>query len=216
MVPVVLAGCSGPLSTLDPAGAAAREIAWLWWAMLSGAAVLTALVLVLLAMGFGPPRKLRPRRWTHGLGLGLSAGVLIPLLGAGLWVGERVLPRDDGALSVQVRAVQWHWEFTQPGPDGPLVTRDVVVIPAGQPVDFEITSADVIHAFWVPQLGGKMDAVPGRTNRLRLQADEPGLLHGQCAEFCGLGHAAMRFEVLVVPPESFEEALAEAAGGTDD
>ena len=184
--------------------------------MLAGAGVLTALVLGLLAMAFGPPRRVREGRWTLGLGLGLSAAVLIPLLAAGLWVGERILPRDDGALQVRVHAVQWHWEFTHEGENGPVETRDRLILPAGQPVDMVITSADVIHSFWVPQLGGKMDAIPGRTNRLRLQADAPGRLRGQCAEFCGLGHAAMRFEVLVVAPEDFEAALAEAAGERDD
>ena len=215
-VPLALAGCEGPLSALSPAGPAARDIAGLWWTMLAGAGALTALVLVLLAMAFGPPRQITPTRWTHGLGMGLSAVVLIPLLGAGLWVGERILPRDDGALAVRVHAVQWHWEFTHDGPDGPVETRDRLILPAGQPVDMVITSADVIHSLWVPQLGGKMDAIPGRTNRLRLQADAPGLLVGQCAEFCGAGHAIMRFEVLVVAPEDFEAALAQAAGGHDD
>ncbi|MGY6535191.1 MAG: cytochrome c oxidase subunit II [Pararhodobacter sp.] len=219
MVPFLLGGCGGPLSTLAPAGPVARDIAWLWWAMLGGATALTVLVLVLVALSFGPPRPVRERRWTHWLGLGLSLPVLAVTLAGGLWVGERILPRDDGAITVQAHAVQWYWEFTQPGPDGPVTTRDRLIIPAGQPVDVLITSADVIHSFWVPQLGGKMDAVPGRQNRLRLLADTPGRLEGQCAEFCGLGHAIMRFEVDVVPPEAWDDTLrdaAETAGDTDD
>ena len=191
--------------------------------MLAGATVLTLLVLVLLAMAFGPPRATSARRWTYGLGLGLSLPVLGAILAAGLWVGERILPREDGALTIKAHAVQWHWEFTQPGPDGPVETRDRVIIPAGQPVDVLITSADVIHSFWVPQLGGKMDAIPGRENRLRLQADSPGVLAGQCAEFCGLGHGVMRFEVEVVAPEDWPDAVlgegenaAESTGGADD
>jgi cytochrome c oxidase subunit 2 len=217
----MLGGCDGSLSALAPAGPVARDIAALWWVMLGGAGALTLLVLVLLAMAFGPPRPVAPRRWTHGLGLGLSAVVLIPLLAAALWVGERILPRDDGALQIRVHAVQWHWEFTHQGPNGPVRTRDRLILPAGQPVDLIITSADVIHSLWVPQLGGKMDAIPGHANRLRLQADAPGLLAGQCAEFCGVGHGAMRFEVQVVAPEDFDAtlsgaALAAAAGGADD
>ncbi|MCC5982892.1 MAG: cytochrome c oxidase subunit II [Rhodobacteraceae bacterium] len=214
-LPPVLAGCDAPLSTLAPAGPVAREIAWLWWAMLGGAAVLTLLVLVLLAMAFGPPRKVAARRWTHGLGLGLSLPVLAVTLAAGLWVGERILPRDDGALEIEVHAVQWSWAFTAPGPDGPVTTRDRLILPAGAPVDLIITSGDVIHSFWVPKLGGKMDAIPGRANRLRLQADAPGTLAGQCAEFCGLGHAVMRFEVEVVDPADWENALRAAADDGD-
>lgn len=217
-LPLALAGCDAPLSTLAPAGPVARDIAWLWWALLGGAAVLTLLVLVLLAMAFGPPRKVAARRWTHGLGLGLSLPVLAVTLAAGLWVGERVLPRDDGALAIEVHAVQWNWAFTAPGPDGPVTTRDRLILPAGEPVDLIITSEDVIHSFWVPQLGGKMDAIPGRANRLRLQADAPGTLAGQCAEFCGLGHAVMRFEVEVVAPEDWADALraADNGGSGDD
>ena len=194
------------MSTLSPAGPVARDIAWLWWAMLGGAAALTLLVLVLLAMAFGRPRAVSPRRWTHGLGLWFSMAVLTTTLAAGLWVGERILPRDDGAITVEAHAYQWGWEFTQPGPDGPVVTSDVLTIPAGQPIDVLITAEDVIHSFWVPQLGGKMDAIPGRTNRLRLQADAPGTLGGLCAEFCGLGHAAMRFELRVIAPEDWPPA----------
>jgi len=215
MLPLVLAGCDSPLSTLTPAGPAARDIAGLWWVMLGGAAVLTLLVLVLLAMAFGPPRQVRARVWTHWLGLGLSFPVLGAMLAAGLWVGERVLPRDDGALQIKVHAVQWFWEFTAPSPDGPVTTRDRLILPAGEPVDLIITSSDVIHSFWVPQLGGKMDAIPGRENRLRLQADAPGRLAGQCAEFCGVGHAVMRFEVEVVEAGDWEEALRDAANYGD-
>jgi cytochrome c oxidase subunit 2 len=92
-----------------------------------------------------------------------------------------------------------------------VVTRNVLHLPAGTPVDIVVTSKDVIHAFWVPTLAGKVDAVPGRTNRLRIQADRPGQYEGQCNEFCGLGHAVMRFVVFVHRPEDYAAALAQAA-----
>jgi cytochrome c oxidase subunit II len=211
----MLAGCGGPLSTLAPAGPVAQDIAWLWWVMLGGAFVLLLMVMVLVALAFGPPRQVSERRWTLAMGVWFPLTVLTALLGTGLWVGERILPRGDSAVQVQAHAVQWGWEFTQPGPDGPVITHNLLHIPAGQPVDVLITSADVIHSFWVPQLGGKMDAIPGRVNRLRLQADEPGLLHGLCAEFCGTGHAFMRFDVRVVPAGDWPAALsAEPAPAT--
>ena len=210
LLPLLLAGCDGPLSTLAPSGAVASEIAWLWWAMLGGSAVITLFVLILLVAGFGQPRATHDQRWTHGLGLWFSLAVLSLVLGAGLVVGERILPRDDGAVSVQAHAFQWGWRFTHDGPDGaPVESIDKLHIPAGQPVDVLITSEDVIHSFWVPRLAGKLDAIPGRTNRLRLIADSPGTYAGLCAEFCGTGHARMRFDVQAHadwPPDLSETA----------
>jgi cytochrome c oxidase subunit 2 len=215
-VPLGLAGCGGGLSALAPAGPVAADIAWLWWAMLAGATLLTLLVVILLVMAFGPPRDVPERRWTHGLGLWFSLGVLTSLLVTGLWVGERILPRDDGAIEVRAHAYQWGWRFTQPGADGPVETENVLHIPANRPVDVLVTTEDVIHAFWVPRLAGKVDAIPGRTNRLRLEADMPGTLSGTCAEFCGIGHAGMRFEVIVHAGEDWPDALPQAGGGADE
>lgn len=200
-----LMGCDGDLSTLAPAGPVAFDIALLWWIMLAGSAAITLLMIVLIALSLGRPRATSGSFWTHGMGLIFSLVILTSLLAVGLWVGERIVPRDDGAVTVQAHARQWGWTFTHEGPDGVTVeTDDLLHIPAGQPVDVLITSEDVIHAFWVPQLAGKMDAIPGRTNRARLQADEPGQYEGLCAEFCGLGHARMRFSVqahAIWPPD---------------
>lgn len=169
--------------------------------MLIGAGLITVLVLALagLALWRGP-RPVSERRWTIWWGLGFSMSVLAVLLGFALWTGERMIARGDGALQVQAEARQWGWRFVQPGPGGPVATEGVLYVPAGQPFDIVLTSRDVIHSFWVPQLGGKMDAIPGHRNIHRLQADAPGRHEGLCAEFCGLGHAAMRFEVVVYDP----------------
>ncbi len=215
-VPIVLAGCDGGLSTLTPSGPAAAEIAWLWWAMLAGASLLMLMVLVLLALAFGAPRAVPERRWTYGLGLCFSLGVLSAVLAAGLWVGERIQPRRDGAIEVHAHAYQWGWRFTQPGPDGPIETVGILHIPAERPVDVLVTTEDVIHAFWVPQLAGKIDAIPGRTNRLRLEADAPGRLWGTCAEFCGIGHAVMPFQVMVHAADDWPDALPGGTGGADE
>lgn len=193
---LLLGGCAGPLSTLEPGGPAAADIAWLWWAMLAGSAVITGFMVVLVLMAMGAPRRVREGRWTLGLGLGLSMVILTPVLAAGLWVGERIIPRDDGVVTVTAHAWQWGWTFTHEDADGTAIeTETTLHIPAAEPVDVLITSEDVIHAFWVPRLAGKLDAIPGRTNRLRLMADEPGRYEGLCAEFCGTGHARMRFTV---------------------
>ncbi|TVR49864.1 MAG: cytochrome c oxidase subunit II [Rhodobacteraceae bacterium] len=211
--PLLLAACDGPLSTLQPSGSIAGQIAWLWWVMLGGAVVLTVLVLVLLAMAFGRPRDVDGRVWTHRLGLWFSLVILSATLGAGLWVGERILPRDDDAVVVEAHAVQWGWRFTHEDAAGNRVeTDDLLHIPAATPVDVLVTSEDVIHSFWVPQLAGKMDAIPGRTNRIRIEADSPGTYAGLCAEFCGSGHARMRFDVQAHadwPPDLSEDSADE-------
>lgn len=201
-VPLVLAGCTGPLSTLSPSGPIAQDIAWLWWALLAGAALLALMVFVLVALGFGRPREVAEGRWVFGMGVWFSLAVLTLTLAGALWVGERILPHGP-ALEVHAHAKQWSWTFTQPGATGPTESEGVLHIPAGQPVDVLITSSDVIHSFWVPQLGGKMDAIPGRQNRLRIEAARPGTYEGLCAEFCGLEHASMRFEVIAHDPAAW-------------
>lgn len=205
---LALSACSGPLSTLDPAGPVAEKIAWLWWGMLAGSAMLTVLVVGLVALAFGPPRAVAARVWTHRLGLWFSISVLSVTLGAGLWVGERILPRGD-ALEVTAHAWQWGWRFGHPdGAGGWHHVEDALHIPAGQTVEVRVTSADVIHAFWVPRLAGKIDAIPGRENRLRLRADTPGIYAGRSAEFSGLGYAGMTFTVIAHDPADWPAALA--------
>jgi cytochrome c oxidase subunit II len=199
VVPLALCGCEGPLSALSPSGPVAQDIAWLWWAMLAGAFVLTALVLGLVAVGFGRPRTVPEARWTVLMGVWFSLGVLTVTLGAALFVGERIQPHGP-ATEVRAHARLWSWTFSYAGPDGPVETEGVLHIPAGRPVDVLLTSQDVIHSFWVPRLGGKIDAIPGRQNRLRIEAAVPGVYEGLCAEFCGLEHSAMRFEVVAHDP----------------
>ena len=108
-------------------------------------------------------------------------------------------PKD--ALRVKVIGHQWWWEFQYP--DIGVTTASDLHLPAGRPVSLEIVSTDVIHSFWVPQLGGKRDAIPGSVTRITLTADTPGEYYGQCAEFCGASHANMRHLAVVDAPEAF-------------
>ena len=214
---MALAACTGPLSTLDPAGPAAASIATLWWTMLAGAAVLFVLVMVLFALvilhpGWGA--RLSPARWIVLGGLCLPAVVLTPLVSYALMTGERLLPRHAAEpLRIEAEARQWHWTFRYPGYGG-MITEGVLHLPAGVPVDIVVISRDVIHAFWIPRLAGKIDAVPGHANLLRIQADVPGRYQGLCNEFCGSGHSGMRFDVIVHPAAEFSTAIAkpDAAG----
>lgn len=140
-------------------------------------------------------RKIQ-NRWIIGGGLVLPVTTIVVLLAFGIPAGHRSLPlgpADGKALRIEVTAHQWWWQVNYP--ESGIRLRNEVHIPAGRPVDLHLTSADVIHSFWVPRLGGKLDAIPGRTNILRLQADQPGSYRGQCAEFCGRDHAHMGFTV---------------------
>jgi cytochrome c oxidase subunit 2 len=209
-----LAGCSGPLSTLDPSGPAAASIATLWWVMLAGSAALFALVMVLFALvtrrpGWGS--GVSPARWIVLGGLVLPAAVLPPLVAYALAAGERLLPLPGNAPPrIEAEGRQWVWTFRYPDYGG-VETRNVLHLPAGVPVDIVVTSLDVIHAFWVPRLAGKIDALPGHVNRLRIRADQPGRYEGLCNQFCGLGHPGMRFVVIVHRAEDFAAALAQVA-----
>ena len=100
-----------------------------------------------------------------------------------------------------VRGRQWWWEFRSPSLG--VVTANELHLPAGRPVALSLEGPDVIHSFWVPQLGGKRDVIPGRVNRLTLVPERPGEYWGQCAEFCGASHANMGLRVFVDTPEEF-------------
>ncbi|WP_223880869.1 cytochrome c oxidase subunit II [Roseococcus microcysteis] len=209
MAALPLLGCAGELSVLQPAGPIAGSIATLSWVMMIGSLLLTALMTaIFFFVVWWPQRAARisARAWIIGGGLILPGLVLPPLVVAAVVVGERMMPHDP-VPRIEAHARQFFWTFRYPDHGG-AETRDLLHLPAGQPVDIHITAEDVMHAFWVPRLAGKLDAVPGHTNVLRLQADAPGRLEGLCAEFCGLGHSHMRFEVRVHAPDEFAAAVA--------
>ena len=215
----VLVGCRGPQSALDPAGPAAAAIAQSWWIMFWGSVAILALVVGLAAFAFvrrrGGPMRTDPMRIVIGLGLIFPTVTLVALLAYGVGLGSSLLPAhtDRDPLVVDVRGHQWWWEFRYPqGPGGVAVhTANELHIPVGRPVHLRITSADVIHSFWVPPLAHKIDGTPGLTTFLRIEADRPGTFRGQCAEFCGPQHARMRILVHAHEPDEFAERLASIA-----
>ena len=211
-----LTACSGPYSALDPASSSAQAVAILWWSMFAFAALVLLCVLGswLYAIrrtgepGNDPDEQRAQRRWIIGGGLVLPTASIVLLLAFGIPIGHRMLPlppETGEALVIEVTGHQWWWEVRYP--DTGITLRNELHIPVGQPVNIHLTTADVIHAFWVPRLGGKLDAIPGRTNVLRLQADRPGSYRGQCAEFCGMNHAHMQFTVEAHPTEAFDQWL---------
>ncbi len=220
-----LSACSGPQSTLAPAGPAAQAVAELWWAMAAFAAgVLVVVVgLWLYAMGRSP-RDLSPeqarrvgRRWIVGGGLVLPITAIVALLAFAIPIGHRLLPLplpEQTPLRIDVVGHQWWWEVRYP--DARVTAANRLHLPVGQPVDVHVSSADVIHSFWVPRLGGKIDAIPGITNVIRLYADRPGVFRGQCAEFCGAQHARMILSVEAQASRAFDAWLsARQAAQTD-
>lgn len=120
------------------------------------------------------------------------------------------------AIQIDVTAFQWGWTWTYP--DGISVTGNseappTFAVPTGETVRFNLTSRDVIHAFWIPDQRFKRDAFPNRTTQFDLDFDQPGMNGGVCAEFCGLRHSQMAFNVLALSPADFQSWLADRRGG---
>ena len=228
IIPVFASACSEPLSILDPAGVAASEAASLWWGMfIFFTLVLTGVFLAWIhairrqpdtdvhrpenGHADSPQIQRQHQAFIVGGGILLPVLTIIVLLVFGIPAGNRMAGVEvdpDQALQIEVTGHQWWWEVRYPDPVDSsaaplLVLRDTIHIPASVPVRLRLTSADVIHAFWVPRIGQKLDMVPGHTNELILQADEPGVYPGVCAEFCGLAHAHMKFTLHVHTPEDF-------------
>ncbi|MDO9359701.1 MAG: cytochrome c oxidase subunit II [Polaromonas sp.] len=204
-------------SVLSPAGPTAATIAVIGWVLIIGAGVIFTGVMVLLVLALRRPATARPlheRLWIIGGGVVFPLVVLTALLVWSLsrtpgWM-ERPPP---GALVVSVTAHLWWWEvrYRDPATGQDVTLANELHVPAGQPVWLGLNSPNVIHSFWVPALGGKMDMVPGRVSHLMVQADQPGSWRGQCAEYCGEQHARMALHVIAKPPEEFAAWLAAQA-----
>ncbi len=213
---LALTGCAGSHSALDPAGPSARAIATLWWIMLGGATAIFIATSAALVVAWVRPRLFganAPRLLILWGGLILPGVILVALVLSAFALGERLIARPGSdRLAIAAEGRQWQWTFRYPQTEG-HETVDVLHIPAGREVEVAVTSLDVIHSFWVPQLGGKIDAIPGHVTRIRLRADLPGTYGGLCAEFCGVDHGAMRFTVVAHPPEDYDALFARLAMG---
>lgn len=113
------------------------------------------------------------------------------------------VPKGEDVVRIRVTGHQWWWEYEYLDEEPAFSTANEMVIPTGRRVALDVTSDDVIHSFWVPKLGGKQDAIPGRINPLTLLADTPGVYFGQCAEFCALSHANMKLRVVAKAPAEY-------------
>lgn len=224
LLAVTVGGCAGPQSALDPAGPYARSIATHWWVMLALGAAVFLVVITLFAWSIWRAPRARPldeppaesgdddataRAKTRavGLGVGTSGVVLVGVLAHSVLVAAETATRPDEAeADVEIVGHQWWWEvrYLHPEPSQRITAANELHLPVGRPVRVRLRASDVIHSFWVPNLQGKIDMIPGRENTLRLLADRPGEWRGQCAEFCGLQHAKMAFVVVAHLPAEYD------------
>lgn len=214
---LLLGGCAGPYDTLRTAGAHAGALAglglWLCGLMLLITAAMTVLLLWGALRRRGTLAERLPLDADGGKGWILIGGVLLPacvltaLLIATLVTLRQLGDGDEPVeLELRVTAQRWWWKAEYLAGDGgpaPFVVANEIHVPVGKRVGIRLVAADVIHSFWVPQLHGKLDMIPGQENYLVLEAERPGIYPGQCAEFCGGQHAHMHFLVVAQEPEAF-------------
>lgn len=210
-------GCRGAQSALDPAGPAAARIAALFCWMTLGATIVWLAVVGLGAYYLQARHGTQSRRRTTWLIIGGGALVPTVVLAVLLAYGLALLPdlvalAPAGSLRISVSGEQWWWRVRYRAPDGGAIElANEIHIPVGETVDFHLESVDVIHSFWVPALGGKLDMFPGRTGRLALKATRTGVFRGVCAEYCGTSHALMSFYVVAQERGAFDQWLAQEA-----
>jgi cytochrome c oxidase subunit 2 len=208
------------VSPLHPHSPDSHDIATLWWWMLLVAGIVFLGAVAMLLFGWfrrgkpGLPFFGESERVNQGLvivfGMAVPIVVLVALfVVSDLYVLEKTDAPEVGstALTVTVVGHQWWWEARYPASG--VVTANEIHIPARTPVNLVARTTDVIHSFWVPELNRKIDMIPGQSNRIELYAEESGAYRGQCAEFCGLQHAHMAFQVIAEPRRGFERWLAE-------
>jgi cytochrome c oxidase subunit II len=216
MIVVVNAGCEGNQSMFNPQGPAARSIAGFGW-LLIGISI-AVYVAVLVALGWALVRRRRPDddqpAATNQLTLAIASAVavtaatLVTLTISSEAVGRSLTtPTGPGAITADVIGHQWWWEFQyrDVSPQDFVTSPNELHIPVGTNVVLKAQSRDVIHSFWVPNLQGKRDLIPGQVTSVWIQADKPGVYRGQCAEFCGHQHAKMAFVVVAEPMGAFLE-----------
>jgi cytochrome c oxidase subunit 2 len=205
---------------LDPQGPEARKVAGAWWLMFGLAAGVYVVVagLILYAIvrnrrGGAPTSRLNDHAFVVIGGLLVPVAILAVLAVVTVRTTTEVRQPEQGELVVDVEAHDWWWEVRYPASG--VVTANEIHVPVGRQVAVRIRSADVIHSFWVPQLAGKIDAVPGQRNVLRFTAERAGVYRGECAEFCGIQHANMNFLVVAEEPARFgqwEQTEVQGAG----
>lgn len=198
-------GCDGPQSTLAPAGRDAEQVATLFWIMLVGAAIVWLAVMGSAIYAVVRGRREHPERLAKlfivGGGIVFPTVVLTVLLIFGLRMLPGLLDLGPDPPAMEVSAEQWWWRVDYLVDGTRVEAANELRLPLGRRTAIAVVSPDVVHSLWVPSLGGKVDAIPGRTNHLAFEPTRTGVFRGICAEYCGVSHAVMNFDVVVTTPE---------------
>ncbi|HEX5385746.1 MAG TPA: cytochrome c oxidase subunit II [Gemmatimonadales bacterium] len=216
-------GCAAAPSVFDTHGTIANRVAPLGWYLIIMSLVVMGVIIVLVLMALfrgRPPRDTETIELAEprsGLGWILWGGIIIPAIVLAfsfvfslVTLSATARPPVRPGLTVAITGHRWWWEVKYLDPDGKpvIITANEIHVPVGRPVRVELTSDNVIHSFWVPELAGKTDVIPGQQNVAWLEATTPGRFHGQCAEYCGLQHAHMQLVVEADPPAEFDHWMA--------
>lgn len=199
---------------LNVASPNAREVAGLFWLVLGFSALV--LLVVVVFMGAAIIRGRREQNMegeppqTHGNLTLEVTWTLVPLIILGILLVPTLsslvrldgMSAPEGALEVNVVGQQFWWEMSYPDKD--IITANEMVVPVGRPVRINLVAKDVMHSFWVSQLAGKTDLVPGNQRTMWFTPERTGVYHGQCTEICGDSHANMRFRVVALESEDFD------------
>lgn len=234
---VLASACSdAPMNYMVSHGPVASSEARLgWWLLIVSGVVVAIVALLVVIAGMRRPgaRDMSTVERTSGHGGllwiylgGLLAPAVILVFTFALTLGTlhaTARPARDPAATIQIVGHRWWWEvrYLDPNPALTIETANEIHVPVGQPVRLQLTSADVIHSFWVPQLAGKTDVIPGQTNVAWFEADSAGVYRGACTEYCGLQHANMAPIVVAESPTAFraweaaQRASASAPGDPD-
>jgi cytochrome c oxidase subunit II len=197
-------------SMLDAKGPEAHKIAGIWWLMVGLAAavyvVVAGFILVAAFRGRGTeggrPSRIRDSAFIWVGGIIVPAVILLVLGAATVQASNNLRKPEQDPLKIEVVGKRWWWSVTYP--DQGFATANEVHVPVGRPIELGLDSDNVIHSFWVPQVGGKLDLIPGQHNVWRFSVNKAGVYQGACAEFCGLQHARMRFLLVAQTPASFD------------
>jgi cytochrome c oxidase subunit 2 len=214
-------------SIFDPSSPQARAVAHLWWWMFGvGGTIWIGVALFAIYAAMRPrgargaddlehvPEVTHARVERVVVGAGVTTVlILVAFLVFDYSVGHAIAVHPQRALTIDITGHQWWWEvqYEDPDPSKMIVTANEIHIPTGEPIQFKLRAADVIHSFWPPNLNGKRDLIPGYTSTHWFKADTAGIYRGQCAEFCGLQHAKMAFYIIAEPPVKFAAWMAAAS-----
>lgn len=216
---MLLGGCTSDVqSVMNPRSLQAVQIVELAWSLFGFGTFVFVLVIVTLLLAILGPLRIRQALAREStviwLGIAFPAVTLTVLLIYGVWVmrSHNNLAHGGSLASIEVVGEQWWWRVLYHAPAGrQIASANEIRIPVGSPVTLKLTAADVIHSFWVPSLGGKVDMIPGRTTQLQLTVDRPGVYRGQCAEYCGGAHALMTMDVIAMSSSDYAAWLDRAA-----